>query len=56
VITDTTVVAQFKVLSPTLSKEGLALIGIKAFGLDSLPEEGWGEIYFPTWTTLDFTK
>ncbi|RTY76204.1 isoleucine--tRNA ligase [Flavobacterium sp. LS1R10] len=59
-VTDTTVVAQFKVLSPTLSKgEGAETENSvsKAFGLDSLPKgEGWaGDFYFLAWTTTPWT-
>ncbi|MFV8356474.1 isoleucine--tRNA ligase, partial [Flavobacterium sp. XS1P32] len=59
-VTDTTVVAQFKVLSPTLSKgEGAETENSvsKAFGLDSLPfGEGWGgDFYFLAWTTTPWT-
>ena len=59
-VTDTTVVAQFKVLSPTLSKgEGAETENSvsKTFGLDSLPfGEGWGgDFYFLAWTTTPWT-
>ncbi|MFV8331672.1 isoleucine--tRNA ligase [Flavobacterium sp. GSP14] len=59
-VTDTTVVAQFKVLSPTLSKGEVAETEnsvSKAFGLDSLPfGEGWGgDFYFLAWTTTPWT-
>jgi hypothetical protein len=54
-VTDTTVVAQFKVLEEPSVKDGAALIGIQGFGLDSLFERA-GEIYFPSWTTLDIAK
>lgn len=59
-VTDTTVVAQFKVLTPTLSKgEGDVVENTfaKAFGLDSLPfgEGRGGEFYFLAWTTTPWT-
>ncbi|MBC5838960.1 isoleucine--tRNA ligase [Flavobacterium muglaense] len=59
-VTDTTVVAQFKVLTPTLSKgEGDVVENTfaKAFGLDSLPfgQGRGGEFYFLAWTTTPWT-
>ncbi|AWG21002.1 isoleucine--tRNA ligase [Flavobacterium faecale] len=59
-VTDTTVVAQFKVLTPTLSKrEGDVVENTfaKAFGLDSLPfgEGRGGDFYFLAWTTTPWT-
>ncbi len=58
-VTDTTVVAQFKVLSPALSKgegDGTENSVEKAFGLDSLSfGEGWGEVFFLAWTTTPWT-
>jgi isoleucyl-tRNA synthetase len=59
-ITDTTVVAQFKVLSPALSKgEGAEIENSvsKAFGLNFLPfGEGRGrDCYFLAWTTTPWT-
>ena len=59
-VTDTTVVAQFKVLTPTLSQgEGDVVENTfaKAFGLDSLPfgEGRGGEFYFLAWTTTPWT-
>ncbi|MDY0090143.1 MAG: isoleucine--tRNA ligase [Flavobacteriaceae bacterium] len=55
-VTDTTIVAQFKVLSPALSKgEGVEKL-IKAFGLSSPPLEGLGEdFHFLAWTTTPWT-
>jgi len=59
-VTDTTVVAQFKVLTPTLSKGEADVVDntfAKAFGLDSLPfgEGRGGEFYFLAWTTTPWT-
>ncbi len=59
-VTDTTVVAQFKVLSPTLSKGERAETEnsvSRAFRLDSLSfGEGWaGDFYFLAWTTTPWT-
>ena len=59
-VTDTTIVAQFKVLSPTLSKgEGAETENsvAKAFGLNSLPfgEGRGGDFYFLAWTTTPWT-
>ena len=59
-VTDTTVVAQFKVLSPALSKGEGAETGNsveKAFGLNSLPfgEGRGGDFYFLAWTTTPWT-
>tara|TARA_R110002050_G_scaffold29630_6_gene76095 strand:+ start:11058 stop:14918 length:3861 start_codon:yes stop_codon:yes gene_type:complete len=53
-VTDTTVVAQFKSLSPTLSKgEGVNTVW-RAFNV-SPPLEGLGEAYFLAWTTTPWT-
>ncbi|HTG66352.1 MAG TPA: isoleucine--tRNA ligase [Flavobacterium sp.] len=56
-VTDTTIVAQFKVLSPALSKEKGAENSIeKAFRLASPPSEGSGEdFYILAWTTTPWT-
>ncbi|MBE0390648.1 isoleucine--tRNA ligase [Flavobacterium sp. PL002] len=59
-VTDTTVVAQFKVLTPTLSKGEGDVVGntfAKAFGLDSLSfgEGSSGDFYFLAWTTTPWT-
>ena len=59
-VTDTTVVAQFKVLSPTLSKgEGAEIENSaeKAFGLNSLPfgEGRGGDVFILAWTTTPWT-
>ncbi len=57
-VTDTTIVAQFKVLTPALSKgEGVEIDIYKAFGLNSLSfGEGRGEdFYFLAWTTTPWT-
>ncbi|HTO34938.1 MAG TPA: isoleucine--tRNA ligase [Flavobacterium sp.] len=55
-VTDTTVVAQFKVLSPALSNgEGVEKL-IKAFGLSSPLSEGLEEgFHFLAWTTTPWT-
>jgi len=49
-ITDTTVVAQFKVLSPALS-EGKGVLKVNPFGNDL----GWDNTYFLAWTTTPWT-
>ncbi|MES2239510.1 MAG: isoleucine--tRNA ligase, partial [Bacteroidota bacterium] len=58
-VTDTTIVAQFKVLSPALSKgKGGAVENTieKAFGLVSPPSEGTGEdFHILAWTTTPWT-
>jgi len=55
-VTDTTIVAQFKSLTPTLSKgEGAENSIHKAFRLTSSPLEGLGEAYFLAWTTTPWT-
>ena len=56
-VSDTTVVAQFKVLSPALSKgEGAENDIYKAFGLNPLSfGEGRGEVFFLAWTTTPWT-
>jgi isoleucyl-tRNA synthetase len=59
-VTDTTIVAQFKVLSPTLSiGEGAETENSvsKAFGLNSLPfgEGRGGDFYILAWTTTPWT-
>jgi isoleucyl-tRNA synthetase len=57
-VTDTTIVAQFKVLSPTLSKgEGGENDIYKAFGFNSLPfgEGRGGDYYILAWTTTPWT-
>ncbi|KDN55200.1 isoleucine--tRNA ligase [Flavobacterium seoulense] len=56
-VTDTTIVAQFKVLSPALSKgKGVENSIEKAFRLASPPSEGSGEdFYILAWTTTPWT-
>jgi isoleucyl-tRNA synthetase len=58
-VTDTTVVAQFKSLTPTLSKgEGAETDNsiYKAFGISSPPLEGLGEdVFLLAWTTTPWT-
>ncbi|MFH7015876.1 isoleucine--tRNA ligase [Flavobacterium sp. FlaQc-47] len=56
-VTDTTIVAQFKVLSPALSKgKGVENSIEKAFRLGSSPSEGSGEEYhILAWTTTPWT-
>ncbi|WP_394774907.1 isoleucine--tRNA ligase [Flavobacterium sp.] len=56
-VTDTTIVAQFKVLSPALSKgKGVENSIEKAFRLVSSPSEGSGEDYhILAWTTTPWT-
>jgi len=56
-VTDTTVVAQFKVLSPALSKgKGVENSIEKAFRLASPPSEGSGEdVHILAWTTTPWT-